>query len=139
MKKILFICFLLVSMMMTRLMAQPNGDGQVDIVRWEWTLTNATTAQIIKVPSGRGSFYINKLGSKRLNILYTNEAGQIFDLSPVRPGTDGAPELSCKLPLTVGCFASKDKKVGLCICKLSDSGETYTMTLKFSPWIVRNK
>ena len=75
----------------------------------------------------------DKTGDRFSNVVYTDAAGKQFRLAPVRPGTAGAPQPSCKYPLPDACFATADKNIGMCLCKPTDKtsagGGEYTISL----------
>jgi hypothetical protein len=86
----------------------------------------------VRVPDGKGSIQLVKRGTRFSDVVYTDAAGKTTRLSPVQPGTGGAPKPACKFPIPDACFGiPNNQSVGMCICKPTDlsSGEEYTISL----------
>ncbi|AXY78449.1 hypothetical protein D3H65_32650 [Paraflavitalea soli] len=86
----------------------------------------------IQVPDGKGTIQLVKRGDKFTDVVYTDAAGKESRLSPVRPGTNGAPKPPCKFPIPDACFSiPNNQSVGMCICRPTDlsSGEDYSVSL----------
>jgi len=124
MKKILLAGLSFMFAMTASVNAQPNHNGTIEINSYSWGMSMVEGAQTIQVPGGKGTVQIIKRGSKFLNVVFTDAAGKVFRLAPVKPGTGGA----CKYPLPDACFGTADKNIGMCICKptdLSNGGGEY--------------
>jgi hypothetical protein len=86
----------------------------------------------IRVPDGKGTIQLVKRGDKFTDVVYTDAAGKESRLSPVRPGTGGAPKPACKFPIPDACFGiPNNQSVGMCICRPTDlsSGEDFSISL----------
>lgn len=71
----------------------------------------------VPVPNGRGTIRFVKRGDKISDVVFTDAAGKATRLNPVQPGTNGAPQPSCKFPIPDACFGTADKNIGMCMCK----------------------
>lgn len=102
---------------------KPSGDKPKDIAMelpsWSFGMSN-TGAQTVRLPDGRGILKFTKTGDRLSNVVFTDAAGKVHNLQPSRPGTNGAPQPSCKYPLPDACFSTQDKNIGLCMCKPAD-------------------
>lgn len=74
----------------------------------------------VRVPNGRGTVKFVKRGDKISDVVFIDAAGKQTRLSPVKPGTNGAPQPSCKFPIPDACFGTADKNIGMCMCKPTD-------------------
>jgi hypothetical protein len=86
----------------------------------------------IPVPNGRGTIKFVKRDGKISDVVFTDAAGKSTKLNPVQPGTNGAPQPSCKFPIPDACFGTADKNIGMCMCKptnLSNGNEEVNIGL----------
>jgi hypothetical protein len=130
MKKMFLAGLLFTFAMAAKVNAQSNKE--IGIESFQWGATSASGAQTITVPGGKGTIKFDKTGDRFTNVVYTDAAGKQFRLSPVKPGTGGAPQPTCKYPLPDACFATADKNIGMCLCKPTDKtsgGGEYTIAL----------
>lgn len=131
MKRMFLAGLLFTFAMAARVNAQSNKE--IGIESFQWGATNASGAQAITVPGGKGTIKFDKTGDRFTNVVYTDAAGKQFRLAPVKPGTSGAPQPTCKYPLPDACFATADKNIGMCLCKPTDKtsagGGEYTVAL----------
>jgi hypothetical protein len=131
MKKMLLAGLLFTLAMAAKVNAQKNKE--IGIESFQWGATSASGAQTITVPGGKGTMTFDKTADRFTNVVYTDAAGKQFRLSPVRPGTGGAPQPVCKTPLPDACFGTANKNVYMCICKPTDiasnSGGEYSITI----------
>lgn len=89
-------------------------------------------SKTVVVPGGRGTLQFTNNDDKISNVVYIDPAGKRFNLLPSKPGTNGAPQPSCKYPLPDACFATSDKSIGMCMCKptdLTSNTDGYTIGL----------
>jgi hypothetical protein len=131
MKKMFLAGLLFTFAMATQVNAQANKE--IGIESFQWGATNASGAQTITVPGGKGIIKFDKTGDRFTNVVYTDASGKQFPLAPVRPGTAGAPQPTCKFPIPDACFGTANKNVYMCICKPTDiasnSGGDYSIAL----------
>jgi hypothetical protein len=85
----------------------------------------------VRVPNGKGTIKFVKRGDKISDVVFIDAAGKSTRLSPVKPGTNGAPQPSCKFPIPDACFGTADKNIGMCMCKPTDlsSGNNTEVTI----------
>lgn len=119
MQKILFICALFIFGLTTQVNAQ-GRDKWVELPSISFGTSATSGAQTIVVPGGKGTLKFDKTGDRFTNVVFLDSLGKTHRLSPVKPGTGGAPQPSCKFPLPDACFATSDKNIGMCICKPTD-------------------
>ncbi|MDF2190378.1 hypothetical protein [Paraflavitalea sp. CAU 1676] len=89
-------------------------------------------ANTIRVPNNGGTIQLVKRGDKFSEVVYTDAAGTSSRLSPVRPGSNVAPQPACKYPIPDACYAiPNNQKIGMCICRPTDikSNDDFTVTL----------
>ncbi len=144
MKKIFLVCTVCMFVLAGNVFAQPTiseivitknsgkkPKGEMQIESFSWGATNASGAQTVQVPNGKGMLKFEKSGNKFTNVIFIDAAGKTHRMVPAQPGTNGAPQPSCKYPLPDACFATADKNIGMCMCKPTDlnSNSPYTVTL----------
>jgi hypothetical protein len=113
MKKILLVSSLFLMAVTTQVMAQSANNS--DYVSWRANFPSGI--QTIPVPGNKGTVEFTREGDKFTNVVFTDAAGKTYQLTPSRPGTNGAPKPSCETPLPDACFGTADKNIGMCICK----------------------
>jgi len=140
MKKILLVCTVCFALA-GQVSAQSenltlNGSGvnkpkDIEIESFSWGAMNTSGAQTVPVPKGKGTLKFDKSGNKFTNVVFIDAAGKTHRMIPAKPGTNGAPQPSCKYPLPDACFATADKSIGMCMCKPTDlnSNSPYTVAL----------
>jgi hypothetical protein len=145
MKKIFLVCTVFMFAMAGNVSAQVrellifNQSGvkdkkkekQIEIESFSWGMSNASGAQTVQVPNGKGTLKFDKSGNKFTNVIFIDAAGKTHRMVPAQPGTNGAPQPSCKYPLPDACFGTADKNIGMCMCKPTDlnSNSPYTVTM----------
>jgi hypothetical protein len=131
MKKMFLVGMLFTFAMAASVNAQRNKE--IEILSFQWGVTNSTGTQTVPVPGGKGTVKFDKTGDRFTNVVYTDAAGKKFRLTPAKPGTAGAPQPTCKFPLPDACFGTANKNIGMCICKPTDitsnSGGEYSISL----------
>jgi len=133
MKKIILASVVLMLTFATTVNAQRSTKGQMEIESWSWGATNASGAQSVQVPGGKGTLKFTKQGEKFTNVVFVDANGKTHRLQPMKPGTNGAPDPGCKYPLPDACFGTADKNIGMCMCKPTDltsnGGGEYSISL----------
>ena len=143
MKKIFFTCTVCMFVLAANVSAQNVSEitvtkisdnkskGEIQTESFSWGAGNAAGAQTVPVPNGKGTLKFEKNGNKFTDVIFIDAAGKTHRMVPAQPGTNGAPQPSCKYPLPDACFATADKNIGMCMCKPTDltSNSPYTVTL----------
>ncbi len=97
------------------LMAQ----GKVSLNDFHLKLTDGKNT--VKVQNENGTISFMKRGDKITDVVYTDAAGKTTRMEPTKPGTNGAPNTSCKYPLPDACYSiPNNQSVGMCICRPTD-------------------
>lgn len=128
MKKI----FLAVAIFAFAMVSRTNAQAvqMEDVMITSLKLTDGSNT--VRVPNGKGTIKFVKRGDKLSDVVFIDAAGKSTRLTPVKPGTNGAPQPSCKFPIPDACFGTPNKNIGMCMCKptdLSSGGGEYTIGL----------
>jgi hypothetical protein len=116
MKKILLAVVVFAFAMVGRTNAQAVELENVMIT----SVKPADGSNTVRVPNGRGVIKFVKRGDKISDVVFIDAAGKQTRLAPVKPGTNGAPQPSCKFPIPDACFGTPNKNIGMCMCKPTD-------------------
>jgi hypothetical protein len=109
-----------------RFAGSPKQQGRLSFQNFNFVNGSNT----IELPNG-AILSCRKTGKDGFSeVVYKDPTGKSFKLAPATPGTNGAPQPSCKFPIPDACFATADKSIGMCICKPTDlSNGTYGVSL----------
>lgn len=89
-------------------------------------------SNVVQVPGGQGTLKFTKRGESFTDVVYVDPAGKEMRMTPVKPGTGGAPKPDCKWPIPDACFSiPNNQNIGMCICKPNEisDGKDYTISL----------